>query len=86
MITYLFKQSLAMPPEWKSAYIAPIFKKDKRCVPLNYWPVSLTSIYVTFEHILAIDGNQLNIMSNNYSLPTGILDFSKAFDKADGPG
>ena len=56
MTTHLFKQSLAtseLPPEWKSAYVTPIFKKDKRSDPLNYWPVSLTSILCkTFEHIL----------------------------------
>jgi len=31
MITHLFKQSLAtgeFPPEWKSGYITPVFKKD----------------------------------------------------------
>jgi len=56
MITHLFKQSLAtgeLPPEWKSAYIIPVFKKDKRCDPSNYQPASLTSILCkTFEHIL----------------------------------
>ena len=42
-----------LPPEWKSAYVSPIFKKDKRADPANYRPVSLTSILCkTFEHIL----------------------------------
>jgi len=53
MITHLFKQSLAtgeLPPEWKSAYITPVFKKDKRCDPSNYWPVSI--LCKTYEHIL----------------------------------
>ena len=56
MITHLFKQSLAtseLPPEWKSAYITPVFKKDKEYNPSNYRPVSSTSILCkTFEHIL----------------------------------
>ena len=56
MITHLFKQSLdigKLPPEWKTAYVTPIFKKDKRSDPSNYRPVSLTSILCkTFEHIL----------------------------------
>ena len=42
-----------LPPEWKTAYVTPIFKKDKRSDPSNYWPVSLTSILCKkFEHIL----------------------------------
>ena len=56
MITHLFKQSLdigELPPEWKTAYVTSIFKKDKRSDPSNYRPVSLTSILCkTFEHIL----------------------------------
>ena len=56
MITHLFKQSLdtsELPTEWKSAYVTPVFKKDKRYDPSNYQPVSLTSILCkTFEHIL----------------------------------
>ena len=56
MITHLFKQSLdicELPPEWKTAYVTPIFKKDKRSDPSNYRPVSLTSILCkTFERIL----------------------------------
>ena len=56
MITHLFKQSLdssELPLEWKSAYVTPLFKKDKRSNPSNYRPVSLTCILCkTFEHIL----------------------------------
>ena len=33
--------------------VTPIFKKDKRSVPSNYWPISLTSILCkTLEHTL----------------------------------
>ena len=56
MITHLFKQSLdtsELPTEWKSVYVTPVFKKDKRSDPSNYRPISLTSILCkTFEHIL----------------------------------
>jgi len=56
MITHLFKQSLdtsELPSEWKSAYVTPVFKKDKKSDPSNYRPVSLTSILCkTFEHVL----------------------------------
>ena len=45
MIARLFKQSTSeLPPEWNSAYITSVFKKDKRSDPSNYQPVSLTSI------------------------------------------
>ena len=58
MITHFLKQFLdtgELPPEWKSTYISPIFKKDKRADPANYRPVSLTSILCkTLEHISQI--------------------------------
>ena len=53
--TYKYKQSLdtgELPLEWKSAYVTPVFKKDKRSDPSNYQPVSLTVLCKTFEHIL----------------------------------
>ena len=56
MITHLFKWSLdisELPPEWKTAYVTPIFMKDKRSDPSDYQSISLTSILCkTFEYIL----------------------------------
>ena len=56
MITHLFKVSLdtsELPPEWKTAYATPLFKKDERSDPSNYWPISLISILCKiFEHTL----------------------------------
>ena len=57
MLTHLFQQSLhtgEIPPEWKLAYVTPIYKKGNREDPKNYRPVSLTSIISkTMEHILS---------------------------------
>ena len=60
MLTHLFQQSLntgvIIPPEWKQAYVTPIYKKLKgnKADPKNYQPVSLTSIISkTMEHILS---------------------------------
>ena len=39
-----------LPPEWKTAYVTPIFKKDKRSDPSNYRPISF--LHKRFEHIL----------------------------------
>ena len=43
----IFNQSLdagQLPSQWKSAWIAPVFKKGSSAEPVNYRPVSLTSI------------------------------------------
>ena len=57
MLAHLFQQSLHsgnIPPEWKLAYVTPIYKKGNKEDPKNYRPVSLTSIISkTMEHILS---------------------------------
>ena len=73
ILTHLYQQSLntsTLPEEWKSAFITPVFKKGKRSYPLNYRPISLTSIVCKiFEHIVAsqvtnhLEAN--NILCNN---------------------
>ena len=54
--TQLFQQSYEtgeLPRSWTHAIVAPIFKKGKRSLPVNYRPVSLTAIPCKiFEHIL----------------------------------
>ena len=55
-LTAIFTQSVeegALPKQWKTAWIAPVFKKGGRSDPANYRPVSLTSIACKMlEHIL----------------------------------
>lgn len=52
----LFKQSLsegAIPAVWKNSSIVPIFKKGSRYTPINYRPISLTSVCCkTLERII----------------------------------
>ena len=46
VLAVLYRATLeqsCLPTEWKNANIVPIFKNDRSC-PLNYRPVSLTSI------------------------------------------
>ena len=47
MLSFIFQQSLDsghVPVDWRSANVAPIFKKSDRSKPANYRPVSLTCI------------------------------------------
>ena len=57
MLTHIFQQSLStgmLPTQWKHAYVTPIFKKGAKTDPINYRPVSLTSVVSkSMEHILA---------------------------------
>ena len=52
----IFKESLAqgkLPRDWKKSNIIPLFKKGSRHTPLNYRPISLTSVCCkTMERIL----------------------------------
>ena len=43
-----------LPTQWKHAYVTPIFKKGAKIDPINYRPVSLTSVVgKSMEHTLA---------------------------------
>ena len=47
LLFLIFRKSLSMgklPKEWKKSTIIPIFKKGSRYTPLNYRPISLTSV------------------------------------------
>ena len=46
-LTQIFKKSLReerLPRSWKTSLVVPIFKSGPHCDPLNYRPVSLTSV------------------------------------------
>lgn len=52
----LFSQSLStgvIPRHWKVVKVVPFFKSGDRSSPLNYRPISLTSIiFKSFEHVI----------------------------------
>ena len=56
MLTHIFQQSLStgmLPTQWKHTYVTPIFTKGAKMDPVNYRPVSLTSVVCkSMEHIL----------------------------------
>jgi hypothetical protein len=55
-LSVIFRSSLylgTLPKDWLQAHISPIFKKGDRSLPLNYRPVSLTSVCSKIlEHII----------------------------------
>lgn len=57
MLTELFQyfyDTSSTPYDWRLAHVVPIFKKGSKSDPLNYRPISLTSVLSKlFEHILA---------------------------------
>ena len=77
ILTHIYQQSLntgALPEEWKSAFIIPVFKKDKRSDPLNYHPISI--VCKIFEHIVAsqiTNHSETNniLCSNQFGFRTG---------------
>lgn len=47
VLTKIFNQSLregTLPADWLTANVCPIYKKGDRSLPVNYRPVSLTSV------------------------------------------
>ena len=56
-MTILFQASIdqgTLPDDWKTANVAPIFKKGDRCKAANYRPVSLTCISCKLmEHMIS---------------------------------
>ena len=57
----LFSQSLStgiLPPDWKHGKVVPVFKSGNKHSPLNYRPISLTSVpckiieHIIYNHIM----------------------------------
>ena len=52
-------QQEAVPKDWRSANVVPVFKKGNRLSAANYRPISLTSIcskvleHIIYKHIMA---------------------------------
>jgi len=65
ILKHFFQKSLnsgTLPPIWKDANVAPVYKKGERSNPANYRPISLTYILCkTLEHILCIPYNKTPI-------------------------
>jgi len=53
-----------LPPNWKDAKVAPVYKKGERSNPANYRPISLTCIRCkTLEHIVASSITKLSYIT-----------------------
>ena len=56
VLSHIYQASLSqgrVPPDWKHAWVIPVFKKGARNSPSNYRPISFTSIACkTLEHII----------------------------------
>ena len=67
-ITIIFQNSLAkkdLPQEWKHAHISAIFKKGVKTQPLNYRPVSLTSVVCKIMESIIRDNIITHMKENN---------------------
>lgn len=73
LLSLLFQQSLdsgCLPDDWKFAHTLPFFKSGDRSDPLNYRPISLTSIscklleHILFTHVVT-HLNQNNFFISN---------------------
>ena len=66
-LTKIFKASLefgTVPNDWKTAIVAPVFKKGPKCKASNYRPISLTCIASKLiEHIIV--SNLMKHLDNN---------------------
>ena len=79
ILSVIYKASLQgqLPHEWKNANVVPIYKKDDRSCPLNYWPVSLTCVFrKIFERI--ISSNIYKHLENNNILCNNQIGFRKS--------
>lgn len=81
ILTRLFQQSLdtgSLPVEWKIGKVIPLFKSGNQQSPLNYRPISLTSIPCKiFEHILF--SNLANFLESNSFFSPSQHGFRKSY-------
>ncbi|CAC5358720.1 unnamed protein product [Mytilus coruscus] len=54
-----------VPDDWKNAIVSPIFKKGKKLSPVNYRPVSLTSVVCKICESIIRDNIMKYILMNN---------------------
>ena len=101
-LTIIFNRSLregVVPGAWKTSTVVPIFKKGTRYDPLNYRPVSLTSVCCkTLERIIAehlttyleeaslLDPNQFGFRAGRSTMDQLILVYSEVSQKVDEGG
>ena len=68
ILTHLFNLSLSngvIPNQWKQAIITPIYKKGSCDHPLNYRPVSLTSVMCRILENIIADKIVEHLINNN---------------------
>ena len=67
LLTMIYKASLRtgiVPLDWRQAFVTPVFKKGEKYDPINYRPVSLTSVPCKIlEHIVV--SNMMTFFEDN---------------------
>ena len=73
ILTAIYRSSLqtgVVPDDWKEALVAPVFKKGEQYDPINYRPISLTSIpYKILEHITSACATMDHLDTNSILAP-----------------
>jgi len=72
LLTIIFNSSLntgEVPSDWRSAHIAPIFKKGEHYDPSNYRPVSLTCISCKIMEHVIVSELMSHLENNNILRP-----------------
>jgi hypothetical protein len=97
VLATIYRKSMnegAVPEEWKTANVVPIFKKGSKKMPGNYRPISLTCISCKIMESLLKDDIMLHLKRNNIitssqhgfrkgrSCTTNLLEFMETVTKA----
>ena len=84
-LAIIFNSSLntgILPVEWRSSMVVPIFKKSSRYDPLNYRPISLTSVVCkSLERIIV--SHLMDYLDSNQLLSSEQFGFRKAYSTCD---